>query len=47
MNIGRQCGSAEMKQCQRVIPPDIGVLWVGRVRAFGRRKKEEFLNLDY
>jgi len=29
MNIGRQCGSAEMKQCQRVIPPDIGVLWEG------------------
>ena len=43
MNIGRQCGSAEMKQCQRVIPPDIGVLWVGRVGLFRRRKKEELI----
>ena len=26
---------------------DNGVLWVGGMRVFGRRKKEEFLNLDY
>ena len=43
MNIGRQCGSAEMKQCQRVIPPDIGVLWVGPLIIIGRRKKEDLI----
>ena len=26
---------------------DNGVLWVDRLRVFGRRKKEKFLNLDY
>ena len=31
MNFGRQkCGATEIKQCQLVIRPDVGVLWVGQ-----------------
>ena len=37
-----KCGSAEIKRYQRFIRPDVGVLWVGRVRVFGRCKKEDF-----
>ena len=34
-----KCGSEEIKQCQLVIRPDVGVLWVGEVLTY--YKKEE------
>ncbi len=36
-----KCGSAEIKHCQLVIRPDVGVLWAGGLDFFDTIKKKE------